>query len=502
MSTAAMPLPAVNRALVRAKLAERDLRVFIREAWPHVEPGRPFVPGRHIDLVAELLMALVAPLAGQPVAGQQTVDARHLIVNMPPRHMKSRLVGVLFPAWLWLVWPEARILGASYAQPLATRDAVVTRDLIRSAWYQARWGGRFRLKRGQDEKMRYDNDQQGVRIATSVGGAATGEGGDVLILDDPHKIEDRDSPTQRQATLDWTDTTWSTRLNDPERGVRVTVMQRLHADDVTGHYLAQAAEGGDAVAHVALPAEYEPEHPHLSALDWRTEAGAPLWPTRFSSVRLQKLRTALGSQESAGLLQQRPSPAEGIEVNRAWWRRWSEPPGGVQELAFSWDCAFKDLSSSDYVVGQLWARAGARFFLLWQMRDRLGYVATRQAVLDAHQMALRPDGWLQQIAPGLTPYHLVEDKANGTAVIDDLRNTVPGLVPVEPQGGKVARARAVAPMVEAGNVYLPAAAVAPWVGEYVEEWASFPAGAHDDQVDATSQALTRMRLTSVTTEAY
>lgn len=483
---------ARNRALVRTKLAERDLRTFVVEAWPHVEPGQPLTPGRHIDLLCELLMALV----------RGELSAQHLVINMPPRHMKSRLVCVLFPAWLWLHWPEARIMAASYAQSLATRDAVATRALIRTPWYQSRWAGRFSLVRGQDEKTRYDNDHRGMRLATSVGGAATGEGGDVLLLDDPHKIEERDSATQRQATLDWLDRTWSTRLNNPDRGVRVTVMQRLHADDVTGHVLAQAQQGGEPVEHVALPAQYEASHPFLSPRDWRKTEGEPLWPERYGIPRLTALRVALGSQDAAGLLDQRPSPAEGIEVKREWWRTWSSPPAGINELVFSWDASFKDLATSDYVVGQLWARISARFALLWQVRGRMSYTGLRRAVENAHAMATDPNGWVQQLAPGILPYHLVEDKANGTAVIDDLRNSIPGLVPVEPQGGKVARARAVSPMIEAGNVYLPHPSIAPWVGEYIEEWAAFPAGANDDQVDATSQALHRMRLTAVTSSEY
>lgn len=218
------------------------------------------------------------------------------------------------------------------------------------------------------------------------------------------------------------------------------------------------------------------------------------------------MKVSLGSYASAGQLQQRPSPAGGGIIKRHWFRYWQPrganlppvtvrlPDGTMQsivaiEIPFhvddqlqSWDCAFKDQETSDYVVGQAWARLGSIFFLGGQIRGRLDFPATVNAVRE-----------LSQKFPG-TLAKLIEDKANGSAVIQMLCREIPGILPVNPEGGKIARAAAVSPLIEAGNVYLPHPLHAPWVDGLVEECAAFPNGAHDDQVDAMTQALLRWNM--------
>jgi predicted phage terminase large subunit-like protein len=340
-------------------------------------------------------------------------------------------------------------------------------------------------------------------LSTSVGGSVTGEGGDRLVCDDPHKVDEVESDGVRKGTLDWWDTTMSTRVNDPKTTAMVVVAQRCHQQDLSGHLLEQ---GG--WEHLCLPAEYEgpSRTTSIGFTDPRKEPGELLWPERFGRKEIDDVKVSLGSYGAAGQLQQRPSPAGGGLIKREWFRYFQprganlppvivrlpdgtlrsivpiEVPRLVDEQIQSWDCSFKDLSTSDYVVGQVWARWGSLFLLGDQVRARLDCPATVRAVRA-----------LTQKWPG-TIAKLVEDKANGSAVIQMLSREIPGLLPVNPQGGKNARAAAVSPLIEAGNVYLPHPLFAPWVNDFIEECVAFPNGAHDDQVDAMTQALLRLSM--------
>jgi predicted phage terminase large subunit-like protein len=396
---------------------------------------------------------------------------------MPPRHMKSLAVCVFWPCWEWIRHPERRWLFASYSSVLAIRDSVRCRRLMESPWYRSRWGDRFVLTSDQNEKSRFENDKTGCRIALGVGGAATGEGGDRVVVDDPHNVREAESDTIRQGTLDWWDRVMSTRLNDPKKSAMVIVMQRLHENDLAGHVLQQ---GG--YEELKLAAEYEGSQ-QVTSIGWkdpRTEPGELLWPERFGREETEALKRTLGSYAAAGQLQQRPSPAEGGILKRHWWKFYREAPRQFSEVIQSWDCAFKDTRTSDFVVGQVWGRKGADKYLLDQVRGRMDCPATIQAVKRLTEK------WPQAKAK------LVEDKANGPAVIATLKHEIAGLIAVNPQGGKEVRANAVSPQIEAGNVYLPDPTIAPWIGGFIDECAAFPNGAYDDQVDAMSQALVRL----------
>jgi predicted phage terminase large subunit-like protein len=475
---------------IDAEFAGRSLREFVVQAWPIVEPSTPFVPGWHIDAIIGHLEAVTA--------GQ----IRLLLINVPPRHMKSLLVSVFWPAWEWIRFPERRWLYSSYGAQLSIRDSVKCRRLIESHWYQQRWGDRFSLTSDQNTKGRFDNNRSGYRLSTSVGGAATGEGGDRIVCDDPHNVQEAESDAVRKGTLEWFDVVMSTRTNDPKTAAKVVVMQRCHQQDLSGHLLEQ---GG--WEHLCLPAEYEFVR-CTTSIGWsdpRNEHGELLWPDRFGAAELAVLKRSLGSYGAAGQLQQRPSPAEGGMLKRHWFRFW-QPPGAnlppvvvrmpdgtyrsvlaeeigtVDEQVQSWDCTFKNLETSDYVVGQVWGRRGSSFLLLDQFRGRMDFPETVSAV---RRLSSR---WTGTVAK------LIEDKANGSAVIQMLAHEIGGILPVNPEGGKVARAAAVSPLIEAGNIFLPHPQRASWVNDFIEECAAFPNGAHDDQVDAMTQALLRWNM--------
>ena len=255
------------------------------------------------------------------------------------------------------------------------------------------------------------------------------------------------------------------------------IQTRWHQDDLAGRLLEAARAGeGDQWRVVNFPAIAEHDEPHR-------KAGEALHPERYPLEQLRAIRAAIGSRDWEALYQQRPTPDGGAIFRAEWLRFWlpKDLPETFDRMCISWDMTFKDGDDSDYVVGQVWGRKGADFFLLDQIRGRMGFTATLAAF---RTLAER---WPQ------AQRKLVEDKANGPAVIDSLRHAVTGIIPVEPDGSKIARAHAVTTFFEAGNVRLPNPSVCGWVADYVAELTTFPAAAHDDQVDATTQALRDMQ---------
>ncbi len=462
-------MPALSEPIceldeVEAELAKRSLRDYLEWMWPIVEPTTPFTPGWHLDAICDHLEAVTRR------------EVRHLLITIPPRHTKSLCASVAWPTWTWTHSPQVRFLCASYAADLSIEHAVLSRRVIESARYQRAFGRRVVLTTDQNIKSFFENTARGYRISTSVGGAATGRGGDVLLVDDPHSLKEIHSETIRAEVLRWHDQVWSSRLNDPERGARVVIMQRGHESDLAAHLL----EKGDYV-HLNLPTEYEPTT-WVSPLGWRdprTTAGELLCPSRMGPQAVAEARRNLGSQAYATQHQQRPSPAEGGLIKRQWWRFYTSLPD-CETAVQSWDCTFKATADTDFVAGHVWGRAGADCYLLDRVHDRLTFSQTIAAVRRLSEK------WPMAGAK------LVEDAANGPAVIDTLSREIPGLIAVKPDGGKVARLTAVSPMIEAGNVYLPSPEIAPWVQDVIEEAAVFPNGAHDDDVDAMSQALRRL----------
>ncbi len=320
---------------INRELASRHLSEFIRLLWRQIDPG-PFVPGWHIEVICDHLEAV------------SRGEIRKLLITVPPRHMKSISVSVAWPAWVWaqdegsLQGPGTRFLFASYARSLSIRDSVKCRRLIESPPYRRAWGHRFRLTSDQNTKIRFENDAGGARLTTSVGGALTGEGGDIIVVDDPHNVREIESPAVRATTLAWWDEALSTRLNDPRTGAYVMIMQRMHEADLAGHVLA---DGG--WTHICLPARYEADHPHRFAGDHRRADGALLWPDRFGDPQIRELEMRLGSYGSAGQLQQRPAPREGGMFERRWFEIVGAAPAAARRVRY-WDlAASRERSRSD-----------------------------------------------------------------------------------------------------------------------------------------------------------
>jgi predicted phage terminase large subunit-like protein len=490
------PEEAVNLQVMiqDLKLPQLSLQEFVSLAWGIIEPHVPYKDNWHIGAICEHLEAVTW--------GQIT----NLIINIPPRHMKSILVACMWQPWVWSFRPETHWLCYSYSKTYATRDNVRSRRIVRSPFYQEAFKDMFKLAGDQNLKTRYENDQGGHREALGVGGS-TGEGGDFLVGDDLLAIDDRHSETIRERTNEFWGTTVASRKNTEKTGT-VIICQRLHERDIVGFLGEKADEGAPSYELLKMPAEFEGERFH-SIIGWkdpRVKEGDLLWPDRFSITHMNELKRTLGTEQTAAQLQQRPSPITGEIFKKYQWKFWypgymDQPPHPVrvrledgssidcaveplpvnlEMQAQSWDMAFKELASSSFVVGQTWGRDGGNAYLLDQVRQKMDLPKTLAAVISLTEK------WPSAGAK------YVEDKANGPAVMQLLRNKIPGLIAVEPQGTKIARANTVSPFIESGNVYLPHPTIAPWVWDVIEETAGFPNAANDDIVDALTQALIKL----------
>ena len=481
--------PAFSRYQLKLELARRRFHDFAKQSWHVLEPTTPFVDGIHVRAICQHLQAVTEGRIS------------NLIINVPPGHAKSLLTAVFWPAWVWIDHPEIRWLFSTYREPLATRDSLRCRRLIESNWYRTRWGNQYQLRADQNEKNRFENTATGCRIVVPMG-TGTGERGDYVVVDDPHSVDQAESDLARMGAIEWWNGSMATRLNDLTTGHKVVIQQRLHEADLSGDLLTK---GGYEL--LCLPAEFDPDRRCSTSIGWtdpRQEVGELLWPERIPQAILNTLKVTLGSYRYAGQYQQRPAPAEGGIFKHFWWRFWQPahcnlPPVQIRKLdgemmsiqavpipsqfdtvIQSWDLAFKDLATSDYGVGQVWGARGADRFLLDQCRERMDMPRTVEAIRTLSEQ------W------PLAAAKLVEDKANGPAVIAFLKHDITGLIAVNPGGGKYARAAAVSPQIESGNVYLPHPSIAPWVEALIEECVAFPNAAHDDQVDALTQALIRL----------
>lgn len=457
-----------------------DLRSFVQDAWPILEPVTPLKWNWHLDLICEYLTLIKNKTFKEKLGS----ECEGVIFNVPPRTMKSLLITVFFPVWVWTTDPARRFMFVSYAEKLSAQHSLFRRNVIHSAWYQERWGKVFRLAKDQNEKTHYENSARGQMFSTAMQATATGMGGDVLIFDDPLNPEQALSEAERTAVNFRFDYTFRSRLNDPASGVKVIVMQRLHETDLTGHVLKKDLGRWRHVRLSAIAeADEEVKGPEGGRFCSR-KAGGLLWPERLSESYLAGLKIGMGSWAFAGQYQQNPAPLEGGLLKRNWVRYYKVLPERWDCMVQSWDCTFKASAETDFVAGQVWGKAQGKYYMLpYRVHERLDFGPTLRAIQSCH--ASYPQAHAI----------LIEDKANGPAIISELRQEISGIFPVDPEGGKIARAQSIAPLWEAGNVELPDPQRfhVPWLEEYINNICAFPKAAHDDDMDATSQALIYMR---------
>jgi predicted phage terminase large subunit-like protein len=457
-----------------------NLHTFMQMAWSVVEPGTHFVDSWSVGCICEHVQAAVEGQIPQ------------LVVNVPPGSSKSRITGCFLPAWQWLRKPDFRWIFAAYGERLVNRDAEDFWKLIVSDWFQARWSDKFQLPTVPKKEL-IKNKNTGWRFGTTPGGEVTGWHANAQIIDDPIKPEDL-TELGLISVREWRARTMSTRWRRAPGQVNteILIMQRLHTADLSAELIEEGA------VHVCIPMEFVPGKAFSSpwGRDPRTAAGELLYPERCNTDQLAVLKKRLGPLQASAQLQQDPVPEGGAVFKKDWLRYWAPESLGLPNTVplprnydmeiLSVDCAFKDdEKTNDPVVCQHWGKRSKDFYLLGQVRDWLDFTSTCAAV-DKMKAANRR---VTKI--------LVEDKANGTAVMNVLSKKYGERTfeKATPKRSKTDRAVAVTPFWDAGCVYLPHPAVPgyEWVAELVKEILQFPRGKHDDQVDAMSQAITYLQ---------
>ena len=441
-----------------------------------IEPSTVQTPA--LDLIDEYLVKV------------ESGEIDRLIINLPPQEGKSTRVTTIGPLWFLTRDPNRRIAIVSYAQDLADEFGRNIRNHIASNDGDdgtLDLGLRVARDNGAARRWKLEGSQGGVR-AVGIRGGLTGRPVDALFIDDPiSNLEQAYSKTYREQAWGFWQSVGMTRLA-PGAPV-ILVLTRWHADDLAGRLLA--GEDADRWTVLNIPAEAVKNDP------LGREPGEFLQSARKRTVKQwEQIKVAVGPKVWQSLYQGNPTLDESGVLPTEWARydqpMWIEHPDGRctipgierddHELIQSWDLAFKGEDNSDYVVGQVWLRVGNTAYLLDQKRQRMNFNETCEAI---EAMTAK---WPEATAK------LVEDRANGPAVMNALKQKVFGLIPVEPVGSKYARVSAVSPLAFSGHVVLPSTRVAPWIENFTQEALSFPAGANDDQLDAFSQAVNQLLL--------
>lgn len=446
------------------------LRNYFMEAWPIIEPNKPLISTWHIDYLLEYLTAVDL---GQILK---------LLINLPPRHLKSDLVSVCWPTWSWTEKPWLRWIFSSYSAALSTKHSIDRRHIIESAWYQKNWGDMTRLEDDQNQKTEFQNTQRGVMVATSVGGSITGKGGDRIVIDDLINPEDAESKAKREAAIEFYLRTLSTRLDDKMTGAKVVIEQRTHQRDLSSVILK---EGG--FTHVSIPAEAPKrvvvKFP-ISGREIIREQGDLICPQREDKKILVAQKNTMGSRAYAAQYQQDPISKEGGLLKYEWWKFYnrakveSVPEGDrVPESvsAWAWDTAAKTGQLNDFTAGFRIGKVGNHYRVSRIVRQKLEYPDMKRR-LEVEYSGARADSLV------------IEDASSGQAVIQDLRRSsdLP-VIAFSSTKDKVTRVNLISPLVEAGLVELPEDD--PLTAEFMDQCAAFPDVEHDDMVDAFVIAL-------------
>ena len=449
------------------EICRRSLSSFIAKTFATVDPGATYLPNWHIDLIAEYLKAV------------EQGDIKRLIINMPPRALKSICISVAWPAWLLGHNPKRRILTASYSSNLSIKHSLDCRLAMQSMWYKRLFPDTL-IAPDQNEKHKFVTTGRGCRIATSVGGTVTGEGGNFLILDDAISAGQAMNKAARDYANQWFDHTFASRLDDKKNGCIVVVMQRLHPDDLTAHL---TGKGGWEL--LCLPAIAEEDSVYsMGGFHKLRKEGEPLHSEREDEALIEQAKVALGSQAYSAQYQQQPLPEEGSMIKRHWLLRYTTLPEGEMYITQSWDTAIKAASHHDASVCMTFASMEGQHYILDIQLMRVEYPALkRQVIAQAEQ-------WKPHAV-------LIEDKASGQQLLQDIKLSadIP-LIPIRPVKDKLTRFAAVTAMIEAGKLVLPKEA--PWLAGFESEILYFPYGKHDDQIDALSQYLNWIRLNKAT----
>lgn len=475
---------------------------FFCNAWDIVWPGVKLKENWHYSELAKEI-----EIQTERLKNREPSEYEVLIINVPFRTAKSTFFTICWNAWAWLHDPTLKFVSWSHIESLAINHSLRTRRLIESGWYRRTMKPKFLLSQDQHAKSDFENSCGGFRKALSVG-KGLGEGGDIHLVDDPISREDALSETIRSNTNSWLLETLPTRRNDQRVSLITLIQQRIHEGDTTGKILEM--KEGLTCKYFCLPSDIETgvkvEPPSLR----KKYIKGVLFPNAFSKTTLKKLKITLGSYTFNAQCRQMPSPPEGGIFNRTWWKFWvyrdsklshytvpynggniftyeqRNLPDEFDEIILSADLGFKNSKDSSRVAFGKWGIIGVDKYLLDVIVGKMDYVETKKRVIsfyNLHREATR---------------FLIEDKANGPAIMSDLKTVIPILIAKNPGiESKVVRASIVttahavpfSAQCEAGHIFLPHPNLFPWVLDYIDEHAKFPNGNYDDLVDMSSQAI-------------
>jgi predicted phage terminase large subunit-like protein len=447
-----------------SEILRNDFCGFIHRSFLELNAGTKFEANWHIELLAAKLEEVRAGRCSR------------LIINVPPRHLKSHITTIAFPAWLLGHEPTKNIVSISYGQELADSFARASRDLMKSAFYRSTFA--TRLSEERTAVSDYKTTERGSRLSTSVSGGLTGWGGDIIIIDDPLKADEALSDPRRQAVNTWYDNTLRSRLNNFNRSAIIIVMQRLHADDLVTH--VQDREKWDVVSLPAL-AEHDQTYEFSTLYGKRTilrKEGEALQAARMSVAQLIAQRDSVTGYNFSAQYQQDPEPPSGNIVKRDWLKFYTaeERPQKFNQIIQSWDTANKETELANFSVCTTWGRLDEQMYLLDVFRRKLEFPALKQAVLDQARL----HG---------AEVVLIEEQASGIQLIQQLRAENFSAVQAAPEqrGDKAMRLRVQTAKIDGGFVKFPRNAA--WLEGYLHELLAFPMSKNDDQVDSTVHAL-------------
>lgn len=514
---------------LRAEKSRRRLADFVRFSWEVLEPSAKLQWSWHVEVVCDHVQWMFQDWMRSRKDATYFQRAFNLLVNLPPGSLKSRILSVCAPAWVWLHWPSFRFLCLSANPRVAERDGRYCRDLITSRWYQGWFRPKWHVRRDQDAVTNFANTAGGSRVAHGITAKIVGERGDALLVDDPNDVFEANSESARRDVTERWDGGTANRVNDPT-SIRIGIQHRVHEEDWSGHVLSK---GDMEWVHLCLPTEFDTARrcrTMFGFVDPRDREGDVLHPDRMPTAWIASERMRLGSFGYAGLHQQSPMPKGGGMFRLSWWRWWKPEgkaagtrarplgcasredmparmvkPSDFQWLAISVDATFKETKSGSRVGLLIVGGIGADRFVVHDSTRRRNFPDTLEAIRVLRGL---PVGDLKQplgvnelvdaVRANISRV-LVEDKANGPAIIETLKHAIAGVIAVAPEGGKEARAAAMSPAVEAGNWYLLDGA--DWVDAgggdpddlgFLHEFTLFPNGKHDDRVDAASQLAIHM----------
>jgi predicted phage terminase large subunit-like protein len=446
--------------VIHDAILRENFDAFLQRCLMTLNPGRPYQPNLHISAT------------GYQLERARRGESRRLMINLPPRHLKSIMTSVAFPAFVLGHDPTKRIIVVSYALELAIKHANDFRAIVDSAWYKHLFPG-MRVSR-KDTEYEVVTTRGGHRLATSVDGTLTGRGGDIIIIDDPLKPFDARSDSKREHVNAWYSNTLVTRLDDKVNGVIIVVMQRLHVDDLCGRLL----KGPDKWTHLKLAAiAEEDEQIQIGDVEYLPRRkGELLHPEREPKWVLDDLQSQFGAENFAAQYQQRPVRPGGTMIKREWVKYYDKlPMRTASSYVFqSWDTAVKAEAEHSFSVCTTWLFHEGKYYLIDVLRGHFDYPTLRAHAV-SHAEKHKPNTIL------------IEDTAVGTALVAELKRAGLHAVAIKPEGPKVSRMSIQSIKFERGEVFLPKEAA--WLTEFESELLTFPHALHDDQVDSVSQAL-------------